>query len=250
MYRNLLAFLVALWPVGSLAGPDDVVLRTSMLRITEVQLADRTVEVDFLRTTAQLDFGFGGSTLGVLLQNATKPAGAAHGRVETGVMLTAGHDWILSDTWRLDLATRVGLKETDPKNPLYATDTDLSANLVRYSPDGAWLWARRPVHPSAYVGGIVNRYGRVQLVGAAGLWWRGWGTYLTGFTSLNGDEDPPMQGTEDGFGYLKNQGLTASASYDLGDMSLSVRRHFATGSGGNDLAVTVQWHHEFGEVLR
>jgi len=157
------------------AGPDDVTVRTSVMRISQVELAGQEMDVEFVRSTLEVDFGFGPATLGLAFQNANRDPDFAAGEVENGLMFTAGYNWILSDRWRLDARTRVGLVDTDPANPLYATDTDLRVNLVRFSPEGAWTWANRNVHPSAYVGGAVNRYGRAQVVAGAGLWWAGWG---------------------------------------------------------------------------
>lgn len=247
----LILFCIAV-PGVAHAGADDVTLRSDFLRITEVDLAEGTkVDVDFLRSTFHLDFGFGGSTIGLLIQNATKEESVAPGKVETGYMLTAGHDWILSDNFRLDASTRIGLVETDPGNPLYATDTDIRANLVAFSPDGAWVWSDRSAHPSAYIGSMVNRYGRVQMVAGAGAWWNQIGVYVTGFRSLNGVKNPMAPGgdADRKFAYLDNRGISLSGSYDLGPARFSLRRNFAIKNGGNDVAFTLEWRHEFGAYI-
>lgn len=247
MFLTVIVLLAGLSPAWA-SGPDDVTVRTSVMRINQVKLAGQEMDVDFVRSTVDVDLGFGPATVGLSFQNANRPADAAAGTVENGLMLTAGYNWILSDRWRLDTHTRIGLVDTDPANPLYATDTDLRANLVRFSPDGAWTWAGRNVHPSAYIGGIVNRYGRVQSVAGMGLWWNGWGSYVTGFASVNGIDNPMVPGdhADEGFAYLQDRGVSVSGTYDLGSLRVGMRRNFALENGGNDLVFVLEWNQGLG----
>ncbi len=213
------------------------------MSIDRVQLDGRDSSPRFYRNTLALVGGRGRGTLGLIYQEATKGAGVAPGVPEEGLMLTAGFDQVLSRSFRLDLAARVGLTGTDEHQPLYAEDTDVRANLVWFDGDGFGLFAGQPVFPSGYLGTIVNRFGRVQAVGGVGSWWRGLGTYLTVFRSLNGDQ-PRFDGTGYGdvnFANLRNAGYSLSLSYEWRDLELGVKRNFPIKNGSEDLTLSLRY---------
>ena len=250
VHRIALVLLSAVaWAGPAFGGTvDDVTVRASVMRITQAELVHASPELGFTRTSLHVDLGFGPATAGVLFHRADKDSDVPHGNPEDAIMLTAGYDWLLSSRVRLESFARVGVwGENDPSQPLYAQDTDLRLNLVAFSPDGVTLWRDRAVHPSGYVGTQINRYGRVQALAGAGAWWNGWGVYATAHHSFNGVEDLSNAGEhfEHRFAFLDNRGVTASLSYDVRPLQISVRRHFSLKNGGNDLTVSAQWSWAF-----
>ena len=229
---------------ASSATLDDVTLEYAAMRLDEAIVGGRTVGPEFYRHQFDVSFGRGPARFGLSYQYATKDPDTVEGVEEVGVMLNAGYDFHLRAGLRLDTFGRVGVTDTDPSQPLYAADTDVRANLVWYSPNGAGLLRDRPVHPSTYVGSIVNEYGRVQAIAGAGLWWNRIGVYGTGLHSFNGVEDPmnPGDDFDKRFAYLKNSGVSASVSYDWGPVTLLARKHWPIENGGNDLVFGIRYH--------
>ncbi len=219
-----------------------------------VDLADIGLDVAFARQFFDVTLGRGPYTFGATFQRTlgTLPFGLAE--AEDGLMLTAGYDHIVSPRLRVESFARVGvLGGTRESQALYAEDTDLRVNLVRYWPDGSWLLGGdHPVYPSAYVGGIVNKYGRVQGIAGVGAWWRGVGVYATGYHAINGVDEPLTEffgGTDaadNQFATLSNSGVSGTIRGEWGPMTVSVRRNWGIRNAGNDLTFAASYRLSFG----
>jgi hypothetical protein len=169
----------------------DLKMRYSFMTIKEATLEKvGSLEVDFYRQNFDVELGFGQAFVGFTYQYATKDKhtgklGNTFGIVEDGLMLTAGYNFILSNHLRLDSYGRLGIGgDTNYAQALYATDTDFRLNLVFFDLDGAAVISRKAVFPSGQVGLNVNKFGRVQGLAGAGLWWNRFGLYLTGFKAF------------------------------------------------------------------
>lgn len=216
-----------------------------------IDLADLDLDVDFARQFFDITFGRGPYTFGATFQRTlgTLPFGLA--AAENGLMLTAGYDHILSPLWRVESFARVGVLGSSDNQALYAEDTDLRVNAVRYWPDGKWIIGDRPVYPSVYVGGIVNKYGRVQGIAGVGAWWKGVGVYATGYHAFNGVDDPLTEffgGTDKAdyqFAALSNTGVSGTLRGEWGPVTLSLRRNLGLRNAGNDLTVTASYRLAF-----
>lgn len=207
-------------------------------------------DMDFFRHNLELAVGRGPASLGVLYQITDKAKRTEAGTPERGLMLTAGYDHVLSERLRLEAFGRLGLTPgLDFGQPLYATDTDLRLNLVASDPDGLPGLAGRRLYPSGYVGGIVNRHGRVQGLAGAGLWWDRVGTYLTGFYAFNGVEDVAADAAGRAFANLRNGGVSLSLTYAVGPLAFGARQNFVLRNGGNDFTLSVRFRHVLGEDL-
>ncbi len=229
---------------------NDVMVRYSRMVITKTNPGYMLVDGGLYRHNVEVAFGRGPLTLGLTYQITEKWGNPGHGTPERGMMLTAGYDHILSYNLRLEGFARVGLSDhVNYANPLYATDTDLRVNLVTFHPDGIGLLADKRLFPSAYVGGIVNQFGRVQGIAGAGLWWNRIGTYLTFFHAFNGVDDPRNPGADVDrvAANLNNRGMSVSLSYQLGDFLIQARQNVALKNGGNDLTLALQYRFFFGE---
>ncbi len=248
--RLFLLLLLLTLPIRSSSAQiiDDVKVQYARMSIQAAQLSETDLTVDFTRHLVDMVFGRGPVTVGLTFQQAVKenndplPPALAHS--EHGFMLTAGYDAVLSPRWRVETYARVGLGGgTDPGHALYATDTDMRVNVVAFEPDGWGLLAGRPLFPSAYAGGVVNRYGRVQAIGGAGLWWNSIGTYITAFSALNGVDDPLATLQSGGpeapylFAALSNAGMSGSVSIERGPFQVGLRRNIALRNGGDDLTL-------------
>jgi hypothetical protein len=238
-------------PKESAAGElDDLTLRVEHMRIQTAQVGGTEVEIDFLRTTVGLEVGFGPTAVGWIYQDARNGDPDHPAKDQTGMMLTARYDWVLNARWQLESFARLAVPgDDDESQPLYATDTDLMLKLIRSSPEGVASWRGSPVHPSASIGTIINEYGRVQLLAAAGLWWRGFGTYISGFSALNGVENPmdPGNDAEIAFANLQNRGITASLSYEFLGWEVALRRNTGITNSGNDWTIAMSYRALFGD---
>jgi hypothetical protein len=227
----------------------DVKVRYSRMTITEAKLEKvGTVDIDFFRHFVELEVGLGQAFVGLTYQHATKDERTAPGKIEDGMMLTAGYNYIFSDHFRLDAYGRLGIwGDTNPAQPLYATDTDFRLNLVGFFPDGVGTLARKPIFPSSYVGVMINKYGRVQNLVGAGVWWNGVSVYATGLISLNGVEDVsnPGEDADKVFANLKNRGVSVALTYQFRDLIIGVGRNYSLMNGGNDLVLTLQFQRYF-----
>jgi hypothetical protein len=211
------------------------------------------LEVDFYRHNLELELGLTQGFVGLTYQYATKEnhtgkPGNAFGRREDGLMLTAGYNYIFSNRFRLETYGRVGVwGDTDYAQPLYATDTDFQVNLVAFTPDGLAMLKHRPVFPSLQAGLNVNKFGRVQGVMSAGLWWRGAGLFVSGFQAFNGVANPLQPGEEadKAFANLKNGGVSLGASYEYRDFVVWLKHNYAIMNGGNDLTLSLQYQRFF-----
>ena len=211
---------------------DDLTFSSAVMRISHAELDgdDKTPTIyrDFLEVSA----GRGRSSFGLLYQYTTRGGGFGGGKPESGLMLTASHDFILSTNTRLELFGRLGLTSTDVYQPLFATDSDIRANLVFFDRDGFGYVKGHSFFPSAYVGTVINSWGRVQGLVGAGTWWNRYGLYLTGFHAFNGDE---ARGERINFAELDNAGVSLTALVRLGRYELELKRNFVIRNGGNDL---------------
>lgn len=245
---SLMAVLcLGLAPAVRAQWVDDVLVRYSRMAIQDVTLAQGRMDVAFFRHNLDVAVGRGPVTLGLTYQ-LTDTGTPGQGTPEQGLMLTGSYGRLLSHRLRLEARGRLGLTPgIDYGQPLYATDTDLNVNLVAFHPEGVMLLRRRPVYPSAYVGGIVNRFGRWQGIGGAGAWWNQVGLYLTAFYAFNGVADPSQPGPDaaHAFAKLQNAGISGSVSYEWQGFLLGLRRNWALRNGGNDLTLTLQYRHFF-----
>lgn len=232
----------------------DVKMRYSFMTIKEATLEPvGSLEVDFYRQNFDVELGLGQAFVGFTYQYATKDKhtgkfGNTLGIVEDGFMLTAGYNWVLSNRWRLDSYGRLGIGgDTDYAQALYATDTDLRLNLVFFDLDGAAVISRKAVFPSGQVGLNVNRFGRVQGVAGAGLWWNRCGLYLTGFKAFNGVNEVfnPGKDSDKIFANLKNSGVSLGVTYEFYDFMLWVRQNYALKNGGHDFTMSLQYQRFF-----
>ncbi|MGH7491383.1 MAG: hypothetical protein ACREOO_03200 [bacterium] len=232
----------------------DIKVRYSGTTITKAKLKNvGTLPVDFYRHNFDLELGVGQGFVGLTYQYATKEKNTrkianTFGRVEDGLMLTAGYNFVLSDHLRLDTYGRAGIwGETNYAQALYATDTDLQLNLVMFSPDGLALFGRHPVFHSLQAGANVNKFGRVQGLAGGGLWWNGFGLYLSAFQAFNGVVDPlhPGDDADKVFANLKNSGVSMGATYEYRGFLLWFKRNYAVMNGGNDLMLSLQYQRFF-----
>ena len=153
----------------------------SMMNITEAKLGNQIKRPVFYRHNIELQFGLGQAIVGLNYQYATKDNKTVPGKTEDGFMLTAGYGLILLERFRLSGYGRLGISsDTNPAQPLYATDTDIRLNLIWFHADGVGLISQKAIFPSSYFGMIVNKYGRVQGIAGAGLWWNGIGRMKPG----------------------------------------------------------------------
>jgi hypothetical protein len=248
---RLFVAILTIFPAGLQAQRiSDIKVRYSRMAITEATLEKvGTVEIDFYRHFAELEVGLGQAFVGLTYQHATKNERTTEpGKKEDGLMLTAGYNYIFSHSFRLDAYGRLGIwGDTDPAQPLYATDTDLRLNLVGFFPDGFGMLGPKPIFPSSYLGIMINKYGRVQNLVGAGLWWNGISVYATGLISLNGVEDVTNPGNDANklFANLKNRGVSLALSYHFRDVMVGLARNFALMNGGNDLVLSLQYQRFF-----
>lgn len=247
LFAHVVLVLSVLWPSQTAHAQliDDLLIRYSGMRISEAVLrtSDR-VDVEFYRHSVGMAAGRGPLELGFIMQATYPGDGAPDGpSAEEGIMLTAGYSQALTPRVRAEVSGRIGLTGSNEAQPLYAEDTDVRLNLVAYSLDGAWLLGGDPVFPSAYVGSILNRYGRVQGIGGTGAWWRSVGAYLTVFQALNGVEDPAAPGEDADvlFAAIQNGGVSLSGSYEFRNFLVTVRRNWPLQNGGNDFALALEY---------
>ena len=227
----------------------DLKIEYSLMKITTAKVGGVTRTPTFYRHNAVLELGLGQATFGVVYQHAAKDKKTVPGKVENGVMLTAGYDLILSSTFRLEAFGRLGITSgNDPAQPLYATDTDLRLNLVTFTRDGVAVIRQKAVFPSLYSGLVINKYGRIQAIGGAGVWWNYFGFYVTGLHAFNGVKDPfnPGSDADITFANLQNSGVSFQLSYEFRDITFNLKRNHAIKNGGNDLTFSLQYHYPLG----
>ena len=213
----------------------------SLVRISEANLESGFQEPEYIRHFLEFQFGKGPMTMGIQYQRATTSDTTDSGNAETGLMAIAGYDLVLSSFLRLESFLRIGiLSETDPSQPLYATDTDLRLNLVLFNEDGSGWLAGGAFFPSLYAGGILNRYGRAQIIGGAGCWWKNISVYFTALHSFNGVRDPSNPGSDADivFANLQESAVSFSISYEFRDFRILLKQNQPIRNGGNDLAFT------------
>ncbi len=228
---------------------NDLTVRYSYMKITEAQVGGLTKKPTFYRNYLDLEFGRGQTTFGFTFQKTGKSDETQSGKKETGLMLTATHDYILSNSVRIQGYGRLSLTgNDDDAQPLYATDTDLRFNVIAFDKDGFGLLNHKSFYPSGYVGGVVNRYGRVQAIAGAGLWWNYVGIYVTGFHAFNGVDDPfnPGDDLDNRFANLKNRGYSVDVSYEWNHFKLAIKQNFAIKNSGNDLSISLQYIYTLG----
>ena len=114
---------------------------------------------------------------------------------------------------------------------------------------GVGLLAGKSFFPSAYVGSQVNKFGRVQAVSGAGVWWNKIGTYVTVFHALNGLDSPFIPADDarfqQRFAYIQNGGLNLSLSYEIANFEFLVSRGYAFKNGGDDIVFEVRYRFFF-----
>jgi hypothetical protein len=247
--KRFLHALCVLLPVALHAqNTVDFKIGYSRMSITQVRVAGVVMRPTFYRHNVDFELGWRQAFAGLNYQYATKDEKTPDGKTEDGVMLTAGYNYLFSKNFRLDIFGRAAIwGETNPAQPLYATDTDIRFNLVTFTPDGLGAIAGKPIFPSSYFGLIVNKYGRIQQIAGAGFWWNGLGFYATGLMAINGVENPMNAGpdAEVAFAKLKNSGVSLAVSYQYRDVTFETTRNFAIDNAGNDLTLRFQFQHFF-----
>lgn len=251
----LFAAFCSMWPRPIRAQHfSDFKLRYSLMSIEQATLQGiGSLDLDFYRHNLETEIGLGQAFIGLTYQYATKEKqtgkfGNSLGKIEDGLMLTAGYNFIFSNQLRLDTYGRAGIwGNTNPAQALYATETDLRIKLILFDVDGTGLLSRKAIFPSAHIGTNVNQYGRVQALGGFALWWNGFGLQADGFYAFNGVEDVFNPG-KDGdkiFAHLKNSGVGAGIMYEFHDLQLWVRQNLALQNGGHDFTASLQYQHFF-----
>ena len=223
---------------------DDVAIWYTGMQITETRLGPQSIrhEEELYRHNLGLTFGVGARTYGFVVQKAVRGDGASSGENETGIMLTSGHNQILSNHFRLEIFGRVGVSQTNAGQSLYSADTDLRINLVAFHPDGWGPIDFQSVFPSGYAGIIANKYGRVQGIVGVGSWWNECGVYVTGFHAFNGVNDPnnPGRDTDITYANLSNSGFSAEFTYHFLNFNIGLKKNFPIKNAGNDITLTLQ----------
>jgi hypothetical protein len=163
-------------------------------------------------------------------------------------MLTAGYNYIFSRNFRLDTYGRLRIwGDTKPAQALYATETDFRAKLIMFDPDGMVASLDDAIFPSAYLGANVNKYGRVQGLAGAGLWWKGAGLYCAAFNAFNGVNEPlnPGNDFDKKFANLKNSGVSFGGTVEFRNLTLEVRKNYPLKNGGDDLTISLHYQNFF-----
>lgn len=256
--RTLFVLFIAgclIWPFPTHAQRvSDFKLRYALMTIKQATLENYgNLDIDFYRHNVEMEIGLGQTFLGLTYQYATKDKrtgkfGNSLGKIEDGIMLTAGYNLIFSNSLRLDSYGRFGVwGDTNPAQPLYATETDLCVKLVLYDLDGAGLIASKAIFPSLYGGINVNQYGRLQALGGLAVWWNGFGLQADGFHAFNGVQDAfnPGKDTDKVFAHLKNSGVGVGVTYQFSDIQLWAHQNIALQNGGHDFTVSLQYQHFF-----
>jgi hypothetical protein len=149
---------------------------------------------------------------------------------------------------RLDTYGRLRIAgKTQPAQALYATETDAHLKLVLYDADGAMTFFNGAIFPSVYAGVNVNKFGRVQGLAGAGLWWNKIGFYLAGFNAFNGVNEAlnPGNDADKIFANLKNSGVSLGLTYEFHNFMIWVRQTYALKNGGDDLTLSLQYQNFF-----
>jgi len=221
------------------------------MKITEAKFINSTKKPVFYRYNTEVTASVGPATVGFIYQRATKDKNTVPGIPENGLMLTAHYDWILSYSTRVKASGRLGVfSGTNPAQPLYGADTDLQLNFVWFNAQGIGWVANGSFFPSAYFGGIINKYGRFQGIAGVGNWWKGIGSYITVFHSFNGVVDPFNPGTNGDikFANLQNSGISLSSSVDVSNFKFWIKKNIPIKNSGNDLSFTVEYSYYFGKA--
>jgi len=252
--RSFLSILLAL-PISLQAQRlSDVKVGYSRITIKEATLEKiGSLKVDFYRHNFDVELGVGQAFLGLTYQYATKKAntkkfGNTFGKTEDGLMMAAGYNYIFSKNFRLDTHGRLRIwGDTEPAQALYATETDIRSRLVMFDPDGARAFFNEAVFPSTYVGVTVNKFGRVQGLAGAGIWWNRIGLYLAGFHAFNGVNEAlnPGKDVDKIFANLKNSGVSLALTYEVHNFMIGVRQNYALKNGGHDLTLSLQYQNFF-----
>ena len=212
-----------------------------------------SLEIDFYRHNFEMELGAGQAFIGLTYQYATKKKntekiGNTFGKTEDGLMLTSGYNFIFSKNFRLDTHGRLRIAgDTQPAQALYATETDARLKLILLDPDGASAFFNGVVFPSTYVGVNVNKFGRVQGLAGAGIWWNGIGLSLAGFNAFNGVNEAlnPGKDVDKIFANLKNSGVSLGLTYEFHNFMIWVRQNYALKNGGHDLTLSLQYQNFF-----
>lgn len=226
----------------------------SRITIKEARLEKvGTLATDFYRHNFEMELGAGQAFIGLTYHYATKKQntkklGNTFGKTEDGLMLTTGYNFIFSSSFRLDTYGRLRIwGDTNPAQALYATETDLRLKLFLFDTDGAGFVLNNVVFPSAYAGVDVNKFGRVQALAGAGIWWKGISLSLSGFNAFNGVNEVlnPGKDRDKIFANLNNSGISLGAAYEFRHFLLWARQNYALRNGGDDLTLGVQYQKFF-----
>jgi len=212
-----------------------------------------SLEIDFYRHNFELELGVGQAFIGLTYQYATKKKntekiGNTFGKTEDGAMLTAGYNYIFSRNFRLDGYGRLRIAgETQPAQALYATEADAHLKLVLSDADGVSAFFNGAVFPSTYAGVNVNKFGRVQGLAGAAIWWNKIGLSLAGFNAFNGVNEAlnPGKDVDKIFANLKNSGVSFGLTYEFHNFMIWAKKNFALKNGGNDLTLSLQYQKFF-----
>ena len=228
---------------------DDLMISYQHMEITEAIVGGETKKPSFLRHFTLIELGIRNGTIGLMHQATRKGKSSSPGVEEEGLMLTGGYNHFFGETFRLEAYGRLGLTDdTNDGQPLYSTDTDFRLNAVKFNPFGVGSFFGKSFFPSAYLGGVINKYGRFQMIAGLGNWWNKIGMYATMFHAFNGVENPGTVSEADkdkSFANLKNSGISLSATYEIRDLMFLVKKNFARENSGNDFALSLQYRFFF-----
>jgi hypothetical protein len=227
------------------AQVDDIMVRYQSMRMNEVKVAGNYFDAVFYRHIFGTAFGFGPATVGVEYKYSAKLGAVSR----DGVTLTASYNHVLNDNFRVKSSARYGLTDTDFSSAIYTTDTNLSTNLVWYTPYGYGWVLGNAFFPSASVGTQVNKFGRTQIVSGVGVWWNQIGTYLTSYVTLNGLNSPAIPQSHPDYdkkwAYTKTAGLKLSLSYEVKGFKFRAAKNFPLKNAGNDVVFEVRYRNFF-----
>ncbi|MEM1128691.1 MAG: hypothetical protein AAGI71_18755 [Bacteroidota bacterium] len=243
MQRLLLSIGLVLCVSGGVQAQvlEDLTLVIDRGAASEVQVdTSDPVGIDFVWRNVTLMGGRGPLSVGLTFMDTdnqgSRQLPKAAGFSDQNLVLNAAYTRPLGWYARLEVTGNFRLATWQGAGlQIRSTYSRMQANAVFYHPDGVGWLRGAPLFPSAYVGSIVNEFGRAQGLVGVGTWWKGLGIYGVGFYSFNGEDNPLATGklTAKAFGLLRDAGVNVSASYTWRDLTLEVRRNIPFRNGAN-----------------
>lgn len=225
------------------ADPDDFALGYDIMFIPSARIGENMERKDYLRQNLRPEMGWGDFGFGLQIQDARSLDASSSAEDEVGIMLTLRFSPELTDFLRFESFGRVGLThpQSDPGQPLFATESDLSAKLILFDQDGLGPTGQA-VFLSGHAGMFVNWLGKTQVLGGFGGWWRELGLYATLFWTLSGAPPDASQG----WARVDDAGVSVALSWDLDlgqddALRIELRQNIPFRNGGFDTTLAVGW---------